>query len=349
LNNPVVQQNDLDDPSKIAAIAGLNYIFPKTPASSAPVYYAVTALDRNSNESLPTTAIMVAPPAMAILASPANGTIVGSGGTTLRWNFPRDAAFYQLQVARDSIFAALLVNEIGLVDTFKVISGLEGQLTYYWRVQASNAGGVSAFSPKANFTTGFPMATTQVAPLNNIRDVALDPAFFWLPARGASAYQLQIASNSLFDSNALIYDFASLADTSYKIAQLEINKFYFWRVRAKNAYGESNWALTWRFKTIETTGVDGKPVVPATLALYQNYPNPFNPVTTILFELPKPGMAQLVVYDGLGQEVATLLNEVRPAGRQEVSFYSYDFPSGIYYYRLKFEGQVLTRRMTILK
>jgi len=358
LNIPVVQPADLNDVSKIVAIAGLNFNFPKTPASNTPVYYAVTALDRNSNESLPTTVIMISPPAMAILTTPANGAIVGSGGLMLRWNYSRNAAFYQLQVARDSMFAALLVNETGLVDTFKVISGLEGQTTYYWRVQASNAGGGSAFSPKNYFTTGFPVATTQVSPLNNVRDVALGPTFVWRPARGASAYQLQIASNSSFDSNALIYDFVNLADTSYKIAQLEINKFYFWRVRAKNAFGESNWALTWRFKTIETTGMDGKPTVPATFALYQNYPNPFNrstersrrsPTTTILFELPKPGLAQLIIYDGLGQEVATLLNEVRPAGRQEVNFYAYDFPSGIYYYRLKFEGQVLTRRMTILK
>jgi len=349
LNNPIVQQNDLDDPSKIAAVAGLNYIFPKTPASSAPVYYAVTALDRNSNESLPTTAIMVAPPAMAILASPANGAIVGSGGITLRWNFPRDAAFYQLQVARDSTFAALLVNEIGLVDTFKVISGLEGQMTYYWRVQASNAGGVSAYSVRNYFTTGFPAATAQVAPLNNVRDVTLAPTLAWRTARDANAYQMQIAGNSLFEASSLVYDAGNIADTTFKIAQLEINKFYFWRVRAKNAFGESNWSVTWRFKTIETTGVDGKPTVPATFALYQNYPNPFNPVTSILFELPKPGMAQLIIYDGLGQEVETLLNETRPTGRQEVNFYAYDFPSGIYYYRLRFAGQVLTRRMTILK
>ena len=349
LNSPVVQQNDLDDPSKIAAIVGLNFIFPKTPASNTPVYYAVTALDRNSNESLPTTAIMVTPPAMAVLATPANGAIVGSGGVTLRWNYPRDAAFYQLQVARDSTFAALLVNETGLVDTFKVINGLDGQVTYYWRVQASNAGGVSAFSSKGYFTTGFPVATTQVAPLNNVRDVLLDPTLVWRTAQGASTYQMQIATNSLFEASALVYDTGDIADTTFKVAQLEINKFYFWRVRAKNRAGESSWSAAWRFKTIETTGVDGKPTAPATFALYQNYPNPFNPTTTILFELPKPGVAQLMIYDGLGQEVATLLNEFRPAGRQEVNFYAYDFPSGIYYYRLKFEGQVLTRRLTVLK
>jgi len=349
LNSPVVQPTDLNDASKIVAIADLNFNFPKTPASNTPVYYAVTALDRNSNESLPTATIMVTSPATAMLNAPANGAIVGSGGVTLRWNYPSGAALYQLQVARDSMFAALLLNETGLVDTFKVVAGLDGQTRYYWRVQASNAGGMSAFSPKAHFTTGFPVATTQVTPLNNVRDVALDPTLVWRTGRGASVYQLQIAGNSLFEASSLVYDIGNIPDTTSTVAQLEINKFYFWRVRARNAAGESNWSVTWRFKTIETTGVDGKPVAPATFALYQNYPNPFNPMTTILFELPKPGMAQLIIYDGLGQEAATLLNEFRPAGRQEVNFYAYDFPSGIYYYRLKFDGQVLTRRLTILK
>jgi hypothetical protein len=245
--------------------------------------------------------------------------------------------------------ASLLVDEVGLVDTLKVIAGLEGQSTYYWRVQASNAGGTSAFSPKGFFTTGFPVATTQVLPANNVREVETNPTLVWRTARGASAYHLQVATNSLFDASALAYDIAGIADTSYKIAQLDINKFYFWRVRATNAIGVSAWSATWRFKTIETTGVEETPRVPATFALYQNYPNPFNPTTTILFDLPKPGTPKLVIYDILGQEVLVLINEPKSAGRHEVNFYVDDLPSGVYYYRLQFEGRVLTKKMTILK
>ena len=349
-DHPAIQPSDLNDANKIVAIAGLTFNTPKTPPpSNTPYYYAVTALDRNSNESLSTNAIMVLPPPV-LLAFPTNGASVGSDGVTLRWNYPHNAASYQLQVGRDSTFtSSFIVNESGLVDTFKVIPELEGQTTYYWRVQASNAGGVGAFSEKRSFTTRFPAVPAQVSPTNNVREVAVNPTLVWRTAAGATAYHFQIAGNSLFDTNSLVYDIANIADTSYKIARLEINKFYFWRVRATNPMGVSAWSTIWRFKTIETTGVEETPSVPATLALYQNYPNPFNPITTIVFDLPESGTPQLIIYDIIGHEVLTLLNEPRSAGRHEVSFYADDLPSGVYYYRLKFEGQVLTKKMTILK
>jgi len=252
-NKATVTPADRDDPSKIVAIVGSRSIRPKTPPANN-AYYAVTALDRISNESGLSSVLSVSPPAIPLLALPFNGAPDQSESVTLRWHYPPLAASYQLQISSDSTFAApLVVNETGVVDTFKVIAGLEGQKTYYWRVKAANAGGVS------------------------------------------------------------------------------------------------NWSAIWRFKTIDLTGVDEKPSVPATFALYQNYPNPFNPMTAIIFDLPKPGTPELVIYDALGQEVLVLLDEPKPAGRHEVYFYAYDFPSGIYYYRLKFDGQVLTRRMTILK
>ncbi|MCG3120646.1 MAG: hypothetical protein ALAOOOJD_03427 [bacterium] len=349
-DHAVIQPIELNDASKIVAIAGAAFNAPKPSPVNTPAYFVVTALDRNSNESLETNVMQVLPPALAVLAAPLNGAVVGNDGVTLRWNYPANASAYQVQVARDSTFAtALLVNESGLADTFKVIGGLEGQTTYYWRVQASNAGGTSAYSAKGFFRTGFPLATIQVSPANNVRDVKVNPAFVWRTAAGAATYQLQVASTPLFDAAALIYDLADIADTTYQVAPLEINKFYYWRVRAANMAGVSNWSGTWRFKTIEVTGVDETPTVPAAFALYQNYPNPFNPSTTILFDLPKPGTPRLTVYDALGQEVVTLLNEPKPAGRHEVYFYTDGLPSGVYYYRLQFAGQVLTKRMTILK
>jgi len=73
--------------------------------------------------------------------------------------------------------------------------------------------------------------------------------------------------------------------------------------------------------------------------LFQNYPNPFNPTTKIRFTIPnvETGHApsvQLKVYDVLGKEVATLVNEEKPAGIYEVELYATDLSSGIYYYKL---------------
>ncbi|HTK81625.1 MAG TPA: T9SS type A sorting domain-containing protein, partial [Bacteroidota bacterium] len=74
--------------------------------------------------------------------------------------------------------------------------------------------------------------------------------------------------------------------------------------------------------------------MPKAYALYQNYPNPFNPSTTIRFDVPKASNISLKIYDVLGQEVETLVNEERGAGRYSVNFDAGNFPSGVYYFRI---------------
>jgi hypothetical protein len=310
----------------------------------------VTALDRNYNESAMSEVLLISPPATPILASPTNGTIADTAQATLSWYYPADATSYQLQVALDSTFATqLVVNGIGLVDTFNVVAELQGQQTYYWRVSASNASGTGAFSSIGNFSTGFPAATLLVSPLNNVRDVVTDPTLVWRTALGASLYRLQVGINSLFDSASLVIDVSGIVDTSYAVSQLQPNTFHFWRVRGENEIGVGEWSAIWRFKTIDVTAVAEAPGVPAKYELYQNYPNPFNPITTIAFSLPKLGTAQLVIYDLLGREVMILVDGLTPAGHHEVYFDASALPSGVYYYRLNFEGRVLTKKMTVLK
>ena len=89
--------------------------------------------------------------------------------------------------------------------------------------------------------------------------------------------------------------------------------------------------------------------LPSDVALWQNYPNPFNPVTTIRFDLARPGPVRLTVYDLAGRAVRTLADGFRPAGTYEVRFDATGLPSGIYLYRLEGEGFAQTRRLTLLK
>jgi hypothetical protein len=89
--------------------------------------------------------------------------------------------------------------------------------------------------------------------------------------------------------------------------------------------------------------------LPIEYALEQNYPNPFNPTTTIRYQLPKDGMVTLKVYDILGAEVVTLVNEEKVAGKYEVNFNAATLASGVYIYRLSVNDFVNVKKMVLLK
>ena len=83
--------------------------------------------------------------------------------------------------------------------------------------------------------------------------------------------------------------------------------------------------------------------------LSQNYPNPFNPSTKISWQSPVAGHQTLKVYDVLGNEVATLVNEYRNAGSYEVDFNASSLSSGIYFYQLRAGSYTQTKKMILIK
>ena len=89
-------------------------------------------------------------------------------------------------------------------------------------------------------------------------------------------------------------------------------------------------------------------IVPDQLSLSQNFPNPFNPETTIIFGLPQQEYVSLKVYDILGREVRTLLDEVKDEGTYRIRFNSFGLASGIYIYRISTNSNSISRKMIIL-
>ncbi len=89
--------------------------------------------------------------------------------------------------------------------------------------------------------------------------------------------------------------------------------------------------------------------IPETYKLYQNYPNPFNPSTKIQFALPKSSFAKIVVYDMLGKEIETLVNEQLNAGTYEADFDGSKLSSGVYYYKLIAGDFTETKKMVLMK
>ena len=90
-------------------------------------------------------------------------------------------------------------------------------------------------------------------------------------------------------------------------------------------------------------------VHPTEYSLYQNYPNPFNPSTTIKYAVPKLSFVTIKIYDLLGSEVATLVNEEKPVGTYELNWNAANLPSGVYFYRLQAGSFVETKKMILIK
>ena len=107
-------------------------------------------------------------------------------------------------------------------------------------------------------------------------------------------------------------------------------------------------SLRWLAENV-VVGVNDKNNLPVQFALDQNYPNPFNPSTRISFSVPEKSFTTLKIYDILGNEVATLLNEEKSAGHYEIQFDASKLSSGVYLYKLQSNSFVQTRKMILLK
>jgi hypothetical protein len=120
-----------------------------------------------------------------------------------------------------------------------------------------------------------------------------------------------------------------------------------------NLINSDYWALLSFDTTAVVTSVkmrDGMYGVPVAYVLSQNYPNPFNPSTNIQFALPRAGKVELKVYNLLGQVVATLVNGQYATGSYEVQWNATRLASGMYFYRLTVDNNVVdTRKMMLLK
>ncbi len=88
---------------------------------------------------------------------------------------------------------------------------------------------------------------------------------------------------------------------------------------------------------------------PSTFRLFQNYPNPFNPSTRIAYQIPKTGFVSLKIYDILGNEITTLVNEEKSTGTYEVTFDANKLSSGVYFYQLRMGSYIAVKKLMLLK
>jgi len=359
-----VNLSDLENSDNIYNVEGSRKSIPGESSNpSAPSFFVVTALDRNYNESTMSSVLQLGGPAAPALVYPISGIINLSDTITLKWNYAELASSYRVQISTDVSFASDTVfDKSNILDTLLVVTGLEGQTAYYWRVNSKNAAGSSNYSEIFSFKTGHPANTYLVYPPNNILNIPVDTTLYWNSTVGAETYNLLLARSADYKPTSVILDITGLTDTTYHFKNLEPNALHYWKIRAVNKFGFGNWSESWRFKTNNPTGVEDEEITPTDYALEQNYPNPFNPTTKIRYSIPSNvsgeiAIVTLKVYDMLGNEVATLVNKQQAPGIYEVEFSPDNLASGVYMYKITVfdlssnagQNYVETKKMIYLK
>jgi hypothetical protein len=166
------------------------------------------------------------------------------------WTSVTGAATYNLQVSTVSTFVSRVVDDT-LTSTSQACGGLSGNTTYYWRVNAKNAGGTSAWSSVWSFTTlAAPGAAVLLSPSDGATNVVLNPSLIWsAPVTGGapSSYLVQVASEPTFASS-VYEEWVNALTTTRTASGLSAGTTYYWRVGTQNDAG-GTWSTVWSFTT----------------------------------------------------------------------------------------------------
>lgn len=288
-------------------------------------------------------------PSNPILISPQNEETNIKVDTTLVWKKMKNTTEYHIQVSTEYDFSSFVVDVSNISDTLLSINDLEFGTTHYWRVRAYNNYGHSDWSNVWKFITIFAKPAVPVLsyPPKDTTGVETALKLQWEATEGVEVYSIQVSADS--DFLVLLVDTSGLTATELEIDGLDYATDYYWRVKAKNVGGESEWSHIWKFTTADVTGVISKLGAPTEYKLFQNYPNPFNPSTIIRYDIPERVHTRLSIFNTMGQEIATLVNEIQEAGYHETIFDASHLPSGVYIYRLQAGEYVESRKMLLLK
>lgn len=206
-------------------------------------------------------------PSTPTLLTPANGSKDLATAITLTWRPSERAMTYVVQMARNEAFTEGMVSKDGLTTPYTPVIGLSAGTRYFWRIRASNTYGVSDWSAIWSFTVkgALPPAPVKpsvpalLTPVNGARELPTSIAFTWRLSERAIAYVIQVASNEAFTAGLITRDGNS---TTIKLENLAAGVRYFWRVRAVNTAGTSEWSTIWSFST--KAQVATTPTLPST-------------------------------------------------------------------------------------
>ncbi|MBM2840757.1 MAG: hypothetical protein HW412_1285, partial [Bacteroidetes bacterium] len=264
---------------------------------------------------------IVAPPPPPTLVLPADGATNQPTILTMSWNASPGATTYRLQLSTNPAFTAIVFDDSTIAGTSRQVGSLLNNTTYYWRVNARNAGGTSPYSTPRSFTTivARPPAPTLVSPPDGSINQPTTLTMSWNVATGATSYRLQVSTDVGF--TAIVFDDSSITGTSRQVSSFLNNTTHYWRVNARNAGGTSPFSTTWSFTTSVAPPLppptptlvsppDGATNLPTTLTM--NW-NASTGATTYRLQVSTNATFTAIVFDdstiaGTSRQVSSLLN-----------------------------------------
>jgi len=217
---------------------------PSSPLSPGTYYWRVRASNTCGDSNWPSSwsVTVTGPPDVPTLSSPANASTTCDSTPTFTWSSVNGTTHYDIQVDNNSDFSSPEINYSGSSTSHTPSSPLSPG-TYYWRVRASNTCGDSNWSSVWNLTIiAAPGAPTLSSPANGSGTPDTTPTFIWSSVSGATSYRVQVDDNSDFSSPEIDQ---TTPNTQYTPSSPLSTGTYYWRVRASNTCGDSNWSSAW--------------------------------------------------------------------------------------------------------
>ncbi len=295
------------------------------------------------------------------LSLPENNQLNVSLLPDFEWNSSENATYYHLQISTNAEFSELVIDSTEIDSTiFTISDSLDGETSYWWRVQGVNDDTSGEWSDSWNFTTqtqkDIPETVQLISPKNDSTIQHNEPPVLtWTRSESASEYMLQFAEDEEFEEIMIDTTLAAsesgieASDTTYTVhKELVGHDSYFWRIKSGNETGESVWSEVFMFTVSGGLSTENEST-PTEFKLDQNYPNPFNPTTEIRYGIPQASHVKLEVFNMLGQKVVTLVNKQKSSGWHSTTFNASGLSSGLYIYRIQAGDFVSTKKLMLIK
>ncbi len=293
-------------------------------------------------------------PVIPSMGYPLPNAVDQSISPVISWATSPGATTYELQVSLDSTFASIVFDDSSIATTSKQVPALSNNVKYYWRVSAKNSAGESVFSQASSFVTAAGNSILTTNSTFSFSSIHLGVSVTDSTViHNTGNFNLIISSiqstNPVFTitpSTAIIAPSTSMvfSVTAHPtVQQQQTSGYLIFSDNSPNALD------TVKVQISSVTSVVVPKNLPTKFSLEQNYPNPFNPSTTIAFGLPVASHVSLKIFDVLGREVKTIVNEFREPGVYKETFNANHLSSGLYFYQIRAGNFIQTGKMQLVK